>query len=74
VDPVPDSQLHRKFGNPGNQTQDLWIGSRYLWRLDHRSSHIYVSVCVCVCVCTSVPGRFFLLSLIKDVTRPNIFG
>jgi hypothetical protein len=30
VDPVPDTQLLRKFGSAGNQTRHLWICSQEL--------------------------------------------
>jgi hypothetical protein len=36
VDPVPDSLLHRKSGNAGNRTPDLWLYSQELWRQENR--------------------------------------
>jgi hypothetical protein len=37
VDPVPEPLLPRKSGSAGNRSRDLWICSKKLWLLDHRS-------------------------------------
>jgi hypothetical protein len=35
VDPIPDPLLSRTFGSAGNWTQNLWVSSQGVWRLQY---------------------------------------